>query len=70
MNTPSFSVVKSYFACVELQRFCLDPTAAPSALWFARLLRCTSQTSLPSLRERADTPLTVVATTGYALRSG
>ncbi len=47
MNTPSFSFAKSYFACVELQRFCLDPTAAPSALWFARLLRCTSQTSIP-----------------------
>ena len=38
-------LAKCYFACIELQRFCLDPTAAPRALWFARSLRFTSQTS-------------------------
>ena len=55
MNTPGFFVAKSYFAYVELQRFCLDPTAAPSALWFARLLRCTSQTSVPLRFTQDDT---------------
>ncbi len=55
MNTPSFSCAKGYFVYVELQRFCLDPTAAPSALWFARLLRCTSQTSVPLRFTQDDT---------------
>ena len=55
MNTPSFSFAERCFACVELQRFCLDPTAAPSALWFARLLRCTSQTSVPLRFTQDDT---------------
>ena len=60
---------KCYFACIELQRFFLDPaTASPCGLLVC--FAAPRKTSLPSLRERADTPLTVVATTGYALRSG
>ena len=58
VNTPYFSVQKCYFACIEVQRFCLDPTRrkTPCGLLTRHPLALQSFVAL-AFGERVDTPL-------------